>query len=115
MWPRPSGSGTSRKRPWPRASVSSGWPHSTQRRGGRLEGGKGTETSLLPLPPPRDFSAAQLLALAAGAAGALLDVLDALVLEDDASLVLAALVPLEDDALVLELAVDEPPSLLVEP
>lgn len=115
MGPRPSGSGTSRKRPSPRASTSSGWPQSTQWRGGRLEGGNGTWASLPPLSAPRDFSAAQLLAPAA-AAGAL-EVLDELLddepesdeppLLDDVELPL-----LDEDELLLD--DDELPSFLVE-
>jgi len=112
--PRPSGSATSRNRPRPRVSVSSGWPHSTQRRGGRLEGGKGTSRSVRRSRAPRQFPAGYVLvaAEAAGAgAGELLDeVLEELLVllveaaEDE---LLAALLPPESELL-------EEPSFFVE-
>lgn len=126
MGPRPSGSGTRRKRPRPRASVNSGWPQSTQWRGGRLEGGKGTRPSLPPGPDPRDFSAAR-----AAYDDEVLEVLpeeppplDDVLLEplellplslEDEVLGVDALEeePLEEDELLDE--EDEPPSFLVEP
>ena len=111
MGPRPSGSGTNRNRPRPRESVSSGWPQSTQWRGGRLEGGNGTGPSLSPLQHPREFSAAQLLAPAA-AAGAL-GVLALLELDPESE----ALVLLDEVALADKeegLLLEEPPSFLVE-
>lgn len=113
MWgghtgPRPSGSATSRKRPRPRASVNSGWPHSTQRRGGRLEGGKGTSRSVRRSRAPRQFPARYVLVAAAAAAGAgalLDDVLEELLvlLVDADDELLEALLPPESE-LVVELS-----------
>ncbi len=53
MGPLPSGSGTSRNRPLPETSVSSGRPQSTQRRRRPLEGGNGTGQQCA---PPRPVS-----------------------------------------------------------
>ncbi len=105
--PRPSGSATRRKRPWPR-SVSSGWPHRAQRRGGRLEGGNGTGRSLLRPGVPRDFSARGYFD-AAGAAGAAVLVLD------DVLLLLDSEEELDDeDEGADDEELDEPPSFFVE-
>lgn len=112
--PRPSGSATSRKRPKPRASVSSGWPHRTQRRGGRLEGGKGTRRSVRRPCAPRQFPAGYVLGAAAAAAGAgelLADellVLLVLLVEEDELLVelLGELLLLESELLALSFLVE---------
>ncbi len=79
MGPRPSGSGTRRKRPWPETSMSSGRAHSTQRRRRRLVGGKGTEGKCGPAPQGREvfyfLSPPELLAAGAGEVAAGVEVL----------------------------------------
>ena len=84
--PRPLGSATSRKRPRPRESVSSGCWHRAQRRGGRLVGAKGTATSVARHAVPREFSAARyFLSLAAAVLGAgvlALELLELLLLDE---------------------------------
>lgn len=106
--PRPSGSATRRKRPWPRASVSSGWAHRAQRRGGRLDGGNGTGRSVLRPGVPRDFSASGYFE-AAGAAVLVLD--DALLLDSEEELEEVDGADEEDDD---EEELDAPPSFFVE-